>query len=93
MTKALDADFYLTSDLSLAATLSLFFPLVEIDKSNARKAVFSFQRSIELENLVESYFQNAIKVVPRAYYNQLRDIKARLYSNEHLWSVRNYCSN
>ena len=92
MTKALDADFYLTSDLSLAATLSLFFPLVEIDKSNARKAVFSFQRSAELENLVESYFQNAIKVVPRAYYNQLRDIKARLYSNEHLWSVRNYCS-
>jgi len=84
MTKALDVDFYLTSDLSLAATLSLFFPLVEIDKSNGRKAVFLFRKSAELEELVESYFQNAIKVVPRAYYNQLRDIKARLYSNEHL---------
>lgn len=84
MTKALDTDFYLTSDLSLAATLSLFFPLIDIDKSGGRKAVFLFQRSSELEKLVESYFQNAIKVVPRAYYNQLRDIKARLYSNEHL---------
>lgn len=84
MTKALDTDFYLTSDLSLAATLSLFFPLVEIDRSSNRKAVFLFKRSTELEELVESYFQNAIKVVPRAYYNQLRDIKARLYSNEHL---------
>ena len=84
MTKVLDTDFYLTSDLSLAATLSLFFPLVEIDKSNSRKAVFLFQRSSELENLVESYFQNTIKVVPRSYYNQLREIKDSLYSNEHL---------
>ena len=84
MTKTLSDNFYLTSDLSLAATLSLFFPLVEIDKSNYRKAVFSFHRSAELEQLVESYFQNSIKVIPRAYYNQLRDIKARLYSNEHL---------
>lgn len=85
MTKALDDNFYLTSDLSLAATLSLFFPLIEIQRTSSRKSMFVFERSSKLEELVESYFHNAIKVVPRAYYNQLRDIKARLYSsNERL---------
>lgn len=85
MTKALDDNFYLTSDLSLAATLSLFFPLIEIQRTSSRKSMFVFERSAKLEELVEAYFHNAIKVVPRAYYNQLRDIKARLYSsNERL---------
>ena len=75
-------DHYSTSDLSLATTLSLYHPIVEINRSNPRKAVFVFERTPGLQKLIEEYFRNEIKVAPQIYFNQLRVVKARLYDSE-----------
>lgn len=78
----LNENYYQTSDLSLATTLSLFAPIEEIDRSsNPRKAVFIFRKTPELEKLIDQYFRNEIKISPQVYFNQLRVIKARLYAN------------
>jgi hypothetical protein len=76
---------YLTSDLALATTISLNFPIEDIDRSNPRKAVFVFRRSPELDALVDSFFTNQLKVAPQTFFNQLRDVKARLYAEKRPW--------
>jgi hypothetical protein len=73
-------NFFLTSDLALATTLNMSFPLEDIDRGNPRKAAFVFRRSAELEKTVDEYFTNKIMVTPQSYFNQLRDLKNRLYS-------------
>lgn len=82
MNQQLDENYYSTSDLSLATTLSLWFPIEDIDRSNPRKALFIFRKTPELEKLIDQYFRNEIKISPQVYFNQLRVIKARLYANE-----------
>lgn len=81
----MSSDTYLTSDLALATTISLKFPIQDIDRSNSHKAVFVFLWSPELEELVESYFRNELKVSPQTFFNQLRDIKSRLYAEKRIW--------
>lgn len=76
---------YLTSDLALATTLSLQFPIEDIDRSNPKKAVFVFRRSPALEELADAFFTNELKVSPQVYFNQLRDVKARLYAEKRPW--------
>jgi len=78
----LNTDYYLTSDLAIATALSLWQPIKEINKSNPRKAVFVFKRTKQLNELVEAYFRNELTVSPQIYFNQLRTIKSRLYSED-----------
>lgn len=72
-------DYYSTSDLALAAALSLFCIIDSIDRQNPHKAFFLFKKDKNLEELVEAYWKGEIKVNPSAYFNQLKIIKARLY--------------
>lgn len=74
------SDYFATSDLSLATTLSLWYPLDSIDKSVPR-AQFLFKRDQELDKLVESYRRGELRIEPKAYASQLKIIKTRLYSN------------
>lgn len=76
---------YLTSDLALVTTLSLKFSIEEIDRSNPRKAVFVFRRSPELEELVDQFFSNKLQISPQVFFNQLRDVKNRLYAEKRPW--------
>lgn len=85
MNQQTSSDTYVTSDLALATTISLNFPIQDIDRSNPRKAVFVFMRSPELEDLVEGYFRNELKISPQTFFNQLRDVKSRLYAERSLW--------
>ena len=74
-------DFYKSADLALATAISLFYPIEAIDRnSSSRKAFFIFKRESSLDELIESYWRGELKVEPQAYFNQLRIIKARLYS-------------
>jgi len=82
MNQQLNKNYYQTSDLSLATTISLFCPIEDIDRSNPRKALFIFRKTPELEKLIDQYFRNEIKISPQTYFNQLRVVKARLYANE-----------
>jgi len=75
-------DYYSTSDLALATAISLWFPIEAIDKTNPHKAIFLFKRNEELDRLLEAFWRRELKVEPQAYFNQLKLIKSRLYSEE-----------
>jgi hypothetical protein len=75
-------DFYRTSDLALATTISLFYPIEAIDKQNPRKAYFVFKREEGLDELIEKYWKGELRIEPKTFFNQLRVIKARLYGSE-----------
>ena len=80
MTKLLSqGDFFKSSDLSLAVTISLWFPLDSIDKTDPKRAEFIFKREQGLDELVESYWRGELKVEPKQYSSQMRIIKSRLY--------------
>lgn len=70
---------YSTSDLALAAVLSLTYPIEAIDKQNPQKAQFLFKRDTQFDQIVESYWRRELKIEPQAYFNQIRYLKTRLY--------------
>lgn len=75
-------DFYKTADFSCAAALSLFIPMEMIDKTDTRRAFFVFKRSQELNVLLEAFWKRELKVEPRAYFDQLKALKTRLYERD-----------
>jgi hypothetical protein len=75
-------DCYSTSDLALATAISLWYPLDAIDKTNPRKATFLFKKDEKFDELLESYWRRELKVEPQAYFNELKAIKTRLYSEK-----------
>lgn len=72
-------DYYMTSDLGLATTISLYYPIDAIDHTSASKAQFLFRRDDRLDHLVEAYWKDELKVSPLQYFSQLRTVKSRLY--------------
>lgn len=82
MTIKNEGDFYRTTDLNLAVVLSLSCPVEAIDRRDPRKVEFLFNRSSELDSIMESYWRGELRVEPQAYFNQLRIIKARLHNEE-----------
>jgi len=73
---------YKTSDIALATTISLFYPLIEILPQTNNKSVFVFKRDKGLEKLIEEYWSGTLKIEPKTYFSQLKQIKTRLYSGE-----------
>lgn len=72
--------YYYSSDLALATTISLWYPLEAIDRNqDSNKARFIFKRDEQLDKLIESYWKGELKVNPLAYFQQLKSIKSRLY--------------
>jgi len=74
-----ETDFYRTSDLACAAAISLFIQLDSIDKTDRRRAFFIFKRNSELDGLLKSFWKGALQVEPRAYFDQIKALKTRLY--------------
>ncbi|MBU6427098.1 hypothetical protein KGQ27_02550 [Patescibacteria group bacterium] len=74
-----ETDFYRTSDLACAAAISLFVRLDNIDKTDRRRAFFIFERNSELDGLLESFWKGTLTVEPRAYFDQIKALKTRLY--------------
>jgi len=52
-----------------------------VDKSNPKRAVFSFENSPELEQWVEDYWQNRAAVNPAVFVYAIKELKQRLYVN------------
>jgi hypothetical protein len=71
----------ITSDLCLASVISMNFPLESLDKTDKRKIKFIFKRSKELDLMVEMYTYGKLKIEPRLFFNQIKELKNRLYSN------------
>lgn len=75
-------DYYKTSDLGLAATISMSYPIDLIDKTNPRRAVFVFVREEGIDQCIEGYWSGELKVSPREYFSQIKYLKSRLYEEE-----------
>lgn len=74
-------EYFSTSDLALAGAIALFYPLEAIDKTqDPYKAQFLFKKDNQLDQLIESYWRGEMRIEPQAYFNTLKSIKARLYS-------------
>ncbi len=78
-TEAINEQLYSTTDLTTAVTLSLFFPLETIDKTNPRKATFVFKRNPQLDDKLKTYWRRELLIEPQAFSNQLKALKTRLY--------------
>ena len=71
---------YKTSDFTLATTLSLYFPIVTVNKIDSRRVEFSFQQSPELNDILTQFWTYAIEVEPQKFVSQMKMIKTRIYS-------------
>lgn len=84
MNKNISANKYLlTFDIGLSAVIvSRGFPLVSVNKSNPKKVQFVFQKSNELNSIVEKYWTKSLEIEPQTLLSNLKMLKNRIYSNE-----------
>lgn len=74
-------DLYTTNDLSLAATLVAWgFQMLDMDKSNYKKALFVFENNENLSESIRSYWDNSKPVLPKILLGNLKDLKSQIYS-------------
>ena len=80
----MDNQFYKTADLALVAVLLLFIPdsLEVVDRGNPRKVFFCFGKNSELDSLVKRYWSRELQVEPQAFFNQLKQVKVRIYAED-----------
>jgi len=70
---------YTTSDLYLAAFLKLKGNKMSVEK-NRNKAIFIFDRSEELNNLITDYLSGEGSCEPLLYANSVKNLKNLLYN-------------
>lgn len=75
-------EYYESSDIALSTTLSLYYPLEVVDRSNPQKALFVFKRDQQIDQLINSYWRGELKVNPLRYFQALKTLKSRLYENK-----------
>ena len=78
----LDDDSHMsTFDLGLSAALvSVGFSLVSLDRANLSQVQFIFRRGDEMDEVVNSYWADRLEVKARTYFDSLKMLKNRLYS-------------
>jgi len=83
ITKGLrESDEFQSHELSLIAALIAWdFPLVTVNKSSSKKVIFTFFKTTELLEAVESYWNDTKQVSPKKYFNALREAKSRIYGS------------
>lgn len=69
---------YQTSTLNLAATLSLFFPLIRVDYQGKR-ATFVFEDSPELQQTIQAYWDDTLSVPPQKLLVTVKQLKSRVF--------------
>lgn len=71
---------YFTYDLGCAAALvSVGFELALLDKENPRKVGFIFRGKEGINETIEAYFADKLKVRARTYFDNIRMLKNRIY--------------
>jgi hypothetical protein len=74
-------DYLHTFDLGAAASLvTAGFELVSLDKTNPKKVQFIFRRAIGIEKVVDEYWANQLEVKARAFFDNTKMLKNRIYS-------------
>ena len=76
-----DENIYTTSDLALAATLNLYYPVRSVKRTNSNKVEFIFKKNKKLDLIIERFWRGELKVDALSYFNSLRTLKNRIYNN------------
>jgi len=71
---------YKTQDLALSAFLNLNFPILYLEKIDSSKFQFVFEDTVNLRNSIDSYYNNTGTVNPKYYFNSIKNLKSRFYS-------------
>lgn len=72
--------FY-TFDLGLSAALvSTGYSLATIERTNLQKSQFVFRRAEGIDDTIDAYWADRLEVKARAYFDALKMLKNRLYS-------------
>ena len=74
--------YYRCSDFPLIVSLSIWLPIIAIDRTDPRRVYFLFLRSNELDSLVANYNRRELRVEPQAFYHATKNVKARLYEDD-----------
>jgi hypothetical protein len=78
-----DPDYVFTTyDLGCStALLCAGFELLDIKKSNPKKALFTFKRESNIDEVANNYFANKLNVKARSFADNLKALKNKLYGN------------
>jgi hypothetical protein len=68
------------TDLALASYISIYFPITELTTENGIKFEFVFLNSPELQKSISDFYSNKAQVTPLVYFNAIKNLKGRLYS-------------
>lgn len=72
---------FTTYDLGVStALLCAGFELLSVEKSNPRKALFVFRKETGIEEITDKYFSDRLEVKARSYFDHLKALKNKLYS-------------
>lgn len=70
-----------TYDLGVAAALLCAgFELLALDRANKRKVLFVFKKAKGVDDVANDYFADRLELNARAFFDQLKALKSRLYS-------------
>jgi hypothetical protein len=71
-----------TYDLGVAAALlCLGYELLSLNRANARKVLFVFKQEEKIDDVANSYVADRLELNARAFFDQLRALKNRLYND------------
>jgi hypothetical protein len=72
---------FTTYDLGVStALLCAGFELLSLDKENPKKALFIFKKVDEIEDIANRYFSDKLEVKARSFFDHLKALKNKLYS-------------
>lgn len=69
------------SDFPLVVALSMWLSIISIDRTDRQRTVFLFERSEELDTLIERYHQKKLLVEPLTFFYAMKSVKSRLYND------------
>lgn len=71
---------YQTRDIYISVILKSFdIPLLRIE-SNGRQGIFVFKSTDALEQIISQYFNNELKLNPRAIFDNWKALKSQAYA-------------
>lgn len=70
-----------TYDLGVStALLCAGFELLSLSRTNPRKCLFIFRKAKNIDETANAYFADQLKLNARSFFDQLKALKNRLYS-------------
>ncbi|MDC0977640.1 DUF5659 domain-containing protein [bacterium] len=76
-------DLFITNDLGLSACLACYdYSIFCLDKKTDRgRVAFYFKKGDGLDDLIQGYWANTATVKPQIYFNAIKMLKNRIYSD------------